>query len=261
MLGNPAAAILTCGSTGEVCGLRRDEFGRYLPQKVSLAQTDSLAAAVARACALGDDLGVALNIPPGWESILFNELSDKRSTLEAPQLHALGEAALRRDRQELAYAVSAAGLAKGGDAEARFLLLRARALPEWEFERRADCIAAAAEVGRRRRDMTLVDEAVELQRGHRGRGRDFLDWVTSIDGRAFSRTSEQVNAVLNREKQSRTFPAYKPAPFSDRFEDEAFSDDEEEDEDNYQPRMNDIAQLLLELAKAEGKKGRRRGSG
>jgi hypothetical protein len=258
LLGNPAAAILTCGSTGEVCGLRRDEFGPYLPQKASLAQTDSLAAAVARACALGDDLGVALNIPPEWESILFKELSDKRSTLEAPQLHALGEAALRRDRQELAYAASAAGLTKGGDAEVRFLLLRARALPEWEFERRADCIAAAAEVGRRRRDMTLVDEAVELQRGHRGRGRDFLDWVTSVDGRAFSRTSEQVNAVLKREKQSRTFPAYKPVPFSDRFEDDAFSDDEEEDEDNYQPTMNDIAQLLLELAKAEGKKGRRK---
>ena len=53
LLGNPAAAILTCGSTGEVCGLRRDEFGRYLPQKVSLAQTDSLAAAVARACVKG----------------------------------------------------------------------------------------------------------------------------------------------------------------------------------------------------------------
>ena len=106
--------------------------------------------------------------------------------------------------------------------------------------------------------MTLVDEAVELQRGHRGRGRDFLDWVASVDGRAFSRTSEQVNAVLKREKQSRTFPAYKPAPFSDRFEDEAFSDDEEKDEDNDQPTMNDIAQLLLELAKAEGKKGRRK---
>ena len=85
-------------------------------------------------------------------------------------MRALAEAALRRNLRELAYAASAAGLAKGGATEARFLLLRAQALPGWEFERRNDCIAAATELARRQRDMALVDEAVDLRRGHGERG-------------------------------------------------------------------------------------------
>jgi hypothetical protein len=265
LLESPAAAILTCGSTGEVCGFRREEFAPYLPAKVQQSATDSLAAAVARACALGDDMGVAFSIPAGWERDLFKELSDKHSRLEARQLRALGEAALRRGRRELAYAASAAGLAKGGDAEARFLLLRARALPEWEFERCEDCLAAAAELGRRRRDMALVDEAVELRRGRGGRRMDFMDWVTAADERTFSMTTEQINAVLKREKQSRAFPAYQPPPYRDRFQDHGYFDgdeDDEDDEDDQGPTLEEITEHLRELRKAEqkreqAKKGRR----
>jgi hypothetical protein len=142
-------------------------------------------------------------------------------------------------------------LAKGGATEARFLLLRARALPSWEFERRSDCIAVTAELARRQRDMALVDAAVDLQRGHGGFGMDFLDPLDTMDEHAFSRTTEQVNAVLKREKQSRTFPVQEPEPFYDRF-----GEEDEEDEQDKPPTFGDIARLLLESVKAKVKKKR-----
>ena len=260
LLGGPAAAILTCGSMAEACGLKPDSSGLYLPQGVSVDQANSLASVVGRACALGDDMDVVFSIPTAWESTLFKELSDQHSHLDARQLRALGEAALRRNRRELAYAASAAGLAKGGDSEARFLLLRAQALPGWEFKRRADCIAAAAELGRRRRDMALVDEAVELRRGRGARRMDFLDWVAAADKEAFSMTTEQVSAVLKRERQSSNFPAYEPTPFRDSFEEAVSFADAEAEEDDEEPTFEDIARLLLEGAEAEAKR-KRRGKG
>jgi len=260
VLGGPAAAILTCGSVAEACGLKRDNFDLHLPRGVShVDQADTLAAAVGRACALGDDMDVVFSIPTDWEGALLKELAHQPSRLEARQLRALGEAALRRDRRELAYAASAAGLVKGGDSEARFLLLRAQALPEWEFERRAACIAAAAELGRRRRDMTLVGEAVELKRGGSRRRMDFLDWLATADEDAFSMSTEQVSRVLKREKQSSRFPAYKPPPFRGpfAFDEHVFFNDEEAEEANDKATFEDIARLLLDRAEAAAKRKRR----
>jgi len=257
-LGGTAGAILTCGSMAEACGLKGDGLAVYLPLGVSLVdQADSLAAAVGRACALGDDMDVVFGIPTVWESALFKELSHQPGRLEARQLRALGEAALRRDRRELAYATSAAGLTKGGDNEARFLLLRAQALPEWEFKRRADCIAAAAELGRRRRDMSLVDEAVELARGRGRRPMDFFDWLEAVDEDAFSMSTEQVTAVLRQEKQSPRFPAHEPVPIRGPFEEDAFFDEEEAEEGNDKPTFEDIARFLAGRAEAEAKRKRR----
>jgi hypothetical protein len=249
LLGSPAAALLICRSTGDACKLEWSEVDRCLPRKVSHDQTDSLAGAVARACALGDDMNVAFTIPRELERKIFKELSDDPCNLEARQLRALGEAAQRHNLRELAYAASAAGLVKGGTTEARFLLLRAQALPSWEFERRSDCLAVAAELARRQRDMTLVEEAVDLQRGHGGLGMDFLGPLESMDERAFSRTTEQVNAVLKREKQSRTFPVEESEPFYGAFEEE----EEEEEEDNL-PSLGDMVRLLLDSVKAKVKK-------
>jgi hypothetical protein len=249
LLGSPAAAVLICRSAGDACNLEWSEVNRCLPRKVSHDQTDSLAGAVARACALGDDMNVVFTIPREFEGEIFKELSDNHCNLEARQLRALGEAALRHNLRELAYAASAAGLVRGGATEARFLLLRAQALPSWELERRSDCLAVAAELARRQRDMALVEEAVDLQRGRGGLGMDFLDSLEAMDERDFSRTTEQVNAVLKREKQARTFPLEESEPFYGPFDEE----DEEEEEDN-RPIFGDVARLLLDLVKAKVKR-------
>jgi hypothetical protein len=252
LLGSPAAAVLICRSTAEVCRLDQSEVNRRLPRKVSHDETDSLAEAVARACALGNDMNVAFMIPREFERRIFKELSDDHCNLEARQLRALGEAALRHNLRELAYAASGAGLLKGGATEARFLLLRAQALPSWEFERRSDCLAAAAELARRQRDMALVEEAVDLQRGHGGLGMPFDDLLDSMDERAFSRTAEEMNAVLEREKQSRTFPVEESEPFYGPLEEE--DEEEEEKEEGQLPSFGDMARLLLELVKAKVKR-------
>jgi hypothetical protein len=199
-------------------------------------------------------MNVAFTIPREFQREIFKELSDDHCSLEARQLRALAEAALRHNLGELAYAASAAGLAKGGATEARFLLLRARALPSWEFQRRSDCIAVTTELARRQRDMALVDEAVDLQRGHGGLGMDFLDPLDTMDEHAFSRTTEQVNAVLKREKQSRTFPVREPEPFYDPIWEE--DEEDEEGKEDKPPSFGDIARLLLESVKAKVKKRR-----
>jgi hypothetical protein len=258
---SPAAALLTCTGTGEACGLGDNDFSPYLPFSASSGEKPaSMASAVARACALGDDMGAPINIPAGWERGIFKELSNQGGGLEARELRALGEAALRRNRLELAYAASAAGLAKGGDAEGRFLLLRARALPGWEFGRRAQCIDAAAELGRRRRDMDLVDKAVELRRGRRRRRASFFDWIDHMHEEPLSLTTEGLNAILEREKQSTKFPVYKPAPFRKSYQDDPFPEDdwdeEEEDEEDFQEReaFGEAVRELQRILEGKGPK-------
>jgi len=251
ILESPTAGVLACESTAGACGLTVD---RFLPERALAGQTDSLASAIARACALGDDVGVAFGIPPAWEGRILQDLSKKPDKLEVRQLLALGEAALRRNRRELAYAASGAGLAKGGDTEGRFVLLRARALPEGEFQRRADCLAAAAELGRRCRDMDLVDEAVDLQRGDPGRRRpSFLDWVVSMQEPTTSLSTERLNQVLEREKRSRKFPASKFAP-----EYRAFGEGvgEENDFDFEQADLEEFSRLPDEMGRVKPKKRR-----
>jgi hypothetical protein len=95
LLGSPAAAVLICQSAGTACGLDLNEVNRHLPHKVFHDRTDSLAAAVARACALGDDMNVAFTMPSDFQREIFKELSDDHCSLEASQLPALAEAALR----------------------------------------------------------------------------------------------------------------------------------------------------------------------
>ena len=85
-------------------------------------------------------------------------------TLDTNQLRRLAESALLAGHGDLAYAVSAAGLERGGATEVRFLLLRAQSV-SWPFGRRVVCAKAAAVLARQQQDTALVEEAVELVRG------------------------------------------------------------------------------------------------
>jgi hypothetical protein len=84
-------------------------------------------------------------------------LSRRDVSGSVPALAALGEAALRQADAPLAYAIARAGLLQGAEGQARFLFLRARALPPWEEERRSVCLAAASELARRQRDQELLN--------------------------------------------------------------------------------------------------------
>ena len=255
LLGSPAAAILACQNAGALAGLTQEDFDRHLPQKVSLDPADSLVSATARVCILGDDVGATFTIPTAWHGRLLQELTNAHGGLEGRQLETLGRAALRTNQKELAYAASIAGLEMGGDAEARFLLLRARALPEWEFERRDDCITAAVELGRRRRDTSVINEAVELRRGRPGAKTNFFDWLDSEDWHDFSMTTEQIHAVLQREKHSPTFPTDRSGPFRVSFSRETmFLDDEDLENDDEPFTLDDVARLAAEMSQARGRR-------
>ena len=162
----------------------------------------------------------------------------------------------------MAYAVSAVGLSRGGETEARFLLLRARSLPERQFERRAVCAAAAAELARHQRDSELVKEAVELVRGPYGSDSPPL-------------TLDQARQVLQTEKAEpavtrpgRRAPDYRgivgaqcPCPKCRRARGEAvdpFDDDVDFDEEAFgiPPDMPpEIARMLFEETKDAVRRG------
>jgi hypothetical protein len=233
LLGSSAAAILACRNAGTLGGLTQADFDRHLPQNASLDPADSLVSATARVCVLADDVGATFTIPTAWHGRLLQELTNAHGGLE------------------VAYAASVAGLEMEGDAEARFLLLRARALPEWEFERREDCITAAVELGRRRRDTSVINEAVELRRGRRNAMTDFFGWLHSEDWHDFSMTTEQIHAVLQCERHSPTFPTHRSAPSRVSFSRETmFLDDEDLEDDDEPFTLDDMARLAAEMSQA-----------
>src|SRR5260370_40726978 len=137
---------------GALGDLTQADLDHHLRQKVSLDPADSAVSPTARVCVLGDDVGATFTIPTAWRDRLLQELTNAHGGLDGRELEILGRAALRTNQKEVAYAASVAGLEMGGDPESRFLLLRARALPDCELERRADRITAAGAPWRRPRD-------------------------------------------------------------------------------------------------------------
>lgn len=256
-MGSRVAAAMVVANVGDFCRLLDLVTERYYNGDIVSDGKGSLAAAVARACAVGNDLGWPLNIPPNFEKQLLDELRKSPGTMDARQLRLLAEAALRLDDLPLAFAASGAGLAKGGATEARFLLLRGRALPGYEMKRRDQCFAAAAELARRQRDTGLVDEAVECRRDF-----FFTGPFDPLAKASASMTVDQLNEVLTREKQESEFPKFKQPDFSTPFDDEPFFDDDEEEEfadDDLGPAPpEELDEIINELTDLLGM-GKRRG--
>ena len=207
--------------------------------------------ASARICRLGDRLGVPFQIPPKWYNDITAALRKNPSAIESAGLLALGEAAVRRESLNLAYAISTAGLAAGGLSESRFLLIRARALPPFQSERRNQCLAAVVTLARRQRDNALVSAAIEARRGG---DRYYDDELTSSSD--FSVTDEHLAELLAGERSAPEYPKYDtpgtggptyvskfkrlcmcPGCRADRREDGLFDNDpfdaEEDDEDDF----------------------------
>ena len=165
LLGSEAAAHILLKAVAGACKLKQE-----------LAEPKSkgapLAAGIGRACALGEDTGWRVEIPRDLSSKLVRELSGGGAVADAAGLGALGEAALRTDDYQLAYAVSAAGLKLAQERWAEFLFLRARTLPDWDEERQTLCAAAASELARRQRNADLLAQ----NRRMAGRGDGGVRW-------------------------------------------------------------------------------------
>jgi len=160
LLGSNVAANLLIATVAEAC--RRDAL-EILGPASALNGPDRglLPSAAARVAALAADLNIPFSLPVSWVAAVAKQFPANHQSIDISPLRALGEVALRLRAPELTYAVSAAGLERGGPTDARFLLLRAQSLLAGS-ERRAVCAAAAAELAREQRAMDVVTDAVEL---------------------------------------------------------------------------------------------------
>jgi hypothetical protein len=196
LFGSKTAAALLMYALGEACKRRAMEQPPAIPT-FSKAERSALAEAVVRLVELAKDMQIAMPIPNDWLKELQEQFPRTSQSLNVAQLEALGGIAMESGRLELAYAISGAGLERGGPSEASFLLLRARTQPF--NERRAVCAAAAAQLARQHRQMDVVDQAVELLAG------------SPFDDLKF--TDEQAATVVQREKAERSFPTpNRPGP-------------------------------------------------
>ena len=157
-----------------------------------------------RACQLGESASLPMPMRFDWTGKLIEVLKKPNCPADAAQLLSIGEAALSDGGCELAHAVSVAGLS-GDVANARFLFLRARALPGWAIPQRYGCFAAALELARRERDSDLTGKILdELSGGARIGKRAISYRAEKIASRPVS--AELLNAILEEERRAKQFP-------------------------------------------------------
>jgi hypothetical protein len=157
-----------------------------------------------RACQLGESAGLPMPLLFGWTGELIDMLKKPNCPADAAQLLSIGEAALREGSKELAHAVSVAGLS-GGMANARFLFLRARAVPAWAFSQRDGCFAAALELARRERDSELTGKILDELSGGARIGNGAISYrAEEMASRSLSR--ELLSEILEEERGAKKFP-------------------------------------------------------
>jgi hypothetical protein len=149
LLGSEAAAHILLSAAARACKLKQE---MAMPKSRGVP----VAAGIGRTCALCEDAGWPVVVPRNLSDQMVRELSGGSAPADTAGLVALGEAALGTEDDQLAWAVSRAGLNLSQERRAEFLFLRARTLPDWEDERQALCLAAASELARRQRNADLL---------------------------------------------------------------------------------------------------------
>ncbi|MBT8367140.1 MAG: hypothetical protein KJP23_20805 [Deltaproteobacteria bacterium] len=226
LLESPVTAKVVMQGLLQACSLSDRQINLPAPTKAPLRNED-LAIALARGCRLGDDMGIPITIPLEYEKKLRNFFSTEDGSHDTATIRVIAETALRNKHYELAYAAAGVGLVKQGAATARFLLLRARSLPTWEIERKDDCLTAAIELARRERDLDLIDEAIELRRNGNRMPFGFSLFNNMIGEDKPSMDAEELNDVLELEKEAREYPFDY---MSDDFDDDDDDNDDDDDE-------------------------------
>ena len=192
-----AAALLIFG----VANASKQSALQQLPpiDLLGKAERAELPEALIRVVELAKDMGINQAIPGGWLAETAKQFPRSSQSLNVGQLQTLAEAGLYAEHFQLTYAVSVAGLERGGPTEANFLLLRAQSLPEYQEERRGVCAVAAAQLARQQRHMDVVEKAVEL--------------VADSPFSDLPLTPEQASTVVRKEKAERAFPTpYRLGP-------------------------------------------------
>ncbi len=217
LMGSELAGAMIMDAVLYSCGLPRTFSSLSVPSELD-SNKGALLEGVGRACVLGDDVGVSVSIPLMYEQALRSVFEAELPPLPFSMTAAIAEAALRDRRMPIAYAISGAGIRKGGPLSARYLLLRARALPHWKWVRKRECIDAAIALARKERDMDLIHDAFELRRESRGSGLSSPFFpMGPMDDADVSLDSDEIDDILTREGDARQYPGEDPYP--DDFDD------------------------------------------
>lgn len=218
-LGSLAAAEALLGGLIDAGGLKAVKAVEL--EKTARSAEKNLADAAGRAAALAADLNVSLPLPyHAWEKPMIQELTKAAPQIDPARLRALAEAALRDNHPRLTYAASGAGLALGGPALARFLLLRAKSVNDWLEDRRTQCLTAAITLARRQRDAELVSEIIDYWRGSGPHGLPPLIglWDEGEELGKNEMEPEHLERLLEQERRSRQ-PGDAMAHFATMFPD------------------------------------------
>jgi tetratricopeptide (TPR) repeat protein len=190
------AALLAIGLAAIL--KRQDLVSLPVPKVLVKPERKATPATLARVLALIKDVGIAnFQLPVTYLQEAEKQFPGTSSSLDVEQILLLGEIGVATDQVKLAWAASGEGLKRGGLSEARFLLLRASALPARHAGRYLALAAAAAALARFHRDLPVIDKAVDMARN-------------THPGDSFSLTVEGAREVVRRELKSPAFPQNKP---------------------------------------------------
>jgi hypothetical protein len=197
LLGGKAAAALLIYGVADACKRGNLEQPPAI-ETFDKSERAALPAALVRVIELAKEVRLPEPVVPnGWVMEAGAQFSRGSQSLSVGQLETLAAMAVSGNWDELAYAITGAGLQRGGLSEANFLFLRALSLPY--AERRAVCMAAAVQLARETRHMAIVDRAVEELAN------------SPYDDLKF--TAEQAATVVRKEKEDRRVPtAGHPGP-------------------------------------------------
>jgi tetratricopeptide (TPR) repeat protein len=266
-LGNPVAAYVVDRGIVDAAVLAPEE-ALLTPLDLSSYTGGTLLKGLAKACLLGDSVGLPAAIPENWKDRLRACCMDPAIALDTAEMLVLGEATIRSRAPELAFAVSVRGLARGG-ADARFLFLRARSLPPGVSERRSDCLSAALELAHREGNKDLAGKLLEELRGRPGNMFEQDDFAPGPEG--YSMETGFLNEVLADERAQKQYPMLArhvpasngiagipvnhPRPNHVFYEREEFPEEEEEDLADFEDFLANMPPELrreLTLAIARG---------
>ena len=197
LLGGSLAAYLAASFIAAACELP-------VPARVAPPEGRWMEA-LPRVSAMAADMGFALRVPDMYKPAILKELKSAGSA-DPAALDKLGAVAVDHLWRDVAWAVSSIGLKQRGPFGARFLLLRAWALPESQYMRREDCLAAAFALARRDNDPALADKARQLWRQ--------TSFAGSIGVEPHEFSNRRLEKLLDEERRSAPPPGFD----SDGFE-------------------------------------------
>lgn len=163
LLGSEVAAHVLLASVARECEYASTETDNLVKQ-LSAFRGKEIAGVIVRTCPIGRDMNIKVLLSAKWESLLKKWFKRSDCGLDEAGLLTMAGAALTADWREVAYYCSGHGLRHNGSAQARFMLLRGRSLPDSADARRQKCFSAALGLAKRVRDMDLVAEITEAVR-------------------------------------------------------------------------------------------------